>query len=74
MIPNNILESKLISLSRIPHLVLAFDPPIEILVSLPTYRTSPMAVPLVKTVVAHILFYSVSFSLISELLKRPEKL
>ena len=43
-------------MSRIPNLVLALDPPIEILVYLPTYKTKPIAVPLVNTVVVHNVF------------------
>ena len=45
-----------------PNLVLALDPPIEILVYLPTYITNPIIIPFVSTVVAHIVFYKVSFS------------
>ena len=68
------MESVFISMSRIPNLVLALDPPIEILVYLPTYKTKPIAVPLVKTVVVHIVLYRVNFSFTSSLLKRPSKL
>jgi hypothetical protein len=48
-------------MSRIPNLVLALEPPIEILVYLPTYKTRPIAVPFVSTVVVHKVFYRVSF-------------
>lgn len=56
IIKKRILERVFIYMSRIPNLVLALDPPIEILVYLPTYKTSPITVPLVSTVVVHIVF------------------
>ncbi len=61
IIPNSNFERVFIYMSTIPNLVLALDPPIEIRVYLPTYRTRPIAVPFVRTVVVHIVFYSVSF-------------
>ena len=60
---NNSFDKKLIYKSMIPTLVLALLEPIEILVYLPTYITKPITVPLVSTVLAHIVFYSVSFYL-----------
>ena len=50
-----------------PNLVLALEPPIEILVYLPIYITKPITIPLVNTVVAHIVFSSVNFSATPEL-------
>ena len=61
---NNIFDVKLIYKSIIPTFVLASLDPIEILVYLPTYKTRPKTVPFVKTVLAHIVFYRVSFSFI----------
>ena len=56
IIEKSSLERVFIYMSRIPNLVLALDPPIEILVYLPTYNTKPIAVPLVNTVVVHNVF------------------
>lgn len=61
MIINRILEIVFTYMSKIPNLVLALEPPIDILVYLPTYITKPYTVPLVRTVVAHIVFSRVSF-------------
>jgi hypothetical protein len=61
MITNSNFESVFIYISTIPNLVLALDPPIEIRVYLPTYKTKPIAVPFVRTVVVHIVFYRVNF-------------
>ena len=55
------IERLFIYMSRMPNLVRALEPPIDILVYGPTYTTSPRTVPLVRTVVVHIVFYRVSF-------------
>ena len=69
---NNNFDKKLIYKSMIPTFVLALLEPIEILVSLPTYITKPITVPFVSTVLAHIVFYNVSFYLPSLHINKPE--
>lgn len=67
-------DKKLIYKSIIPTLVLAVLLPIDILVSVPMYITNPITVPFVSTVLAHIVFYSVNFSLMSRYMNNPPKL
>ncbi len=70
--PNNILDRKFIYKSIIPTLVLAVVDPIEILVYVPMYITKPTTVPVLNTVLAHIVFYNVSFYFIYLNINKPE--
>jgi hypothetical protein len=58
---NNILDKRFIYQSKIPNFARGDLVPSDILDYFPVYTTKPNALPLANTVLAHIVFYKVSF-------------